>query len=167
MSQRDRLLGRRVPPTPVTIRVDFSPDADAAYAEHEAALRDLETVAARGADPTAAHALVAETKAALAPYQEVLQVSPIPPSQYDELMGEHPPTDAQREAGYIWNPDTFGPAILAACTGQDLPDDERMSEKDWIDWASSATSGHAEYILLVNTALAVNDRTLNIQVGKD
>ena len=103
----------------------------------------------------------------MAPYQEVLQVSPIPPSQYDELMGEHPPTDAQREAGYIWNPDTFGPAILAACTGQDLPDDERMSEKDWIDWASSATSGHAEYILLVNTALAVNDRTLNIQVGKD
>lgn len=166
MSQRDRLLGRRIPPTPVAIRIDFGPDADAAYAEHESALRDLETAEARGADYATAKALVDETRAALAPFQEVLQVSPIPPSVYDALIDEHPPTDEQREQGYTWNPDTFGPAMLAACIGQDLAPDERMSEKDWIDWASTAAAGHAEYVLLVNTCLAVNDRTLNVHVGK-
>jgi len=166
MSQRDRLLGRRIPPTPVAIRVDFSPDADAAYAEHEAALRDLETAEARGADHATVQALVDETKAALAPFQEVLQLSPIPPSLYDDLIGEHPPTDEQRAQGYTWNPDTFAPALLAACIGQDLPDDERMSEKDWVALATSSAVGHAEYVSLVNACLAVNDRTLNVHVGK-
>ncbi|HLS44285.1 MAG TPA: hypothetical protein VK045_02515 [Ornithinicoccus sp.] len=166
MSQRDRLLGRRIPPTPVAIRVDFSPEADAAYAEHESALRDLETAESRGADLAAAKARVEQAAAALAPHQEVLHVAPIPPSQYDELVGEHPPTDEQRARNYQWNPDTFGPALLAACIGQDLPPDERMSEKDWIDWAASGASGHAEYVLLVNTALEVNSRTVSIHVGK-
>lgn len=166
MSQRDRLLGRRIPPTPVAIRVDFSPEADAAFAEHEKVLRDLETAESRGADYAAAEALVARSQAALAQYQEVLQLSPIPPSMYDELIGEHPPTDEQRAQNYSWNPDTFGPALLAAAIGQDLPDDERMSEKDWIAWAASSAVGHAEYVSLVNACLAVNDRTLNIDVGK-
>jgi len=166
MGQRDRLLGRRIPPTPVAIRVDFGPEADAAFAEHEKALRDLETAEARGADHATAQALVDETKAALAAYQEILQVSPTPPSVYDDLIGEHPPTDEQREQGYAWSPDTFGPALLAVCIGQDLPPDERMSEKDWLDWASTAAASHAEYVLLVNTCLAVNDRTLNVHVGK-
>jgi len=166
MSQRDRLLGRRIPPTPVAIRVDFSLEADAAFAEHEKALRDLETAEARGADHATAQDLAAETRVALAPFQEVLQVSPIPPSTYDDLIGEHPPTDEQRAQNYSWNPNTFGPALLAACIGQDLPDDARMSEKDWLAWASTAAAGHGEYVALVNTCLAVNDRTLNLNVGK-
>lgn len=166
MSQRDRLLGRRIPPTPVAIRVDFSPEADTAFAAHEAALRDLETAESRGVDLDTVQALVAETKTALGLFQEILQVSPIPPSVYDDLIGEHPPTDKQREQSYSWNPDTFGPALLAACIGQDLPADERMSEKDWIDWASTPAAGHGEYVSLVNTCLAVNDRTLNLNVGK-
>jgi hypothetical protein len=170
MSQRDRLLGRRIPPTPVAIRVGFSREADAAFAAHEAAVRDLEAEQAaqsRSVDLAAAQARVNETQEALAEYQEILQVSPIPPSQYDELIGEHPPTDEQRARHYSWNPDTFGPALLAACIGQELPDSERMSEKDWIAWAAgTASAGHAEYVLLVNTCLEVNDRTLNVHVGK-
>lgn len=167
MSQRDRLLGRRIPPTPVAIRVDFSPEADAAFAAHETAQQERDLAETRNAGLSEADTRLAETKAALAAYQEILQVSPLPPSLYDELIGEHPPTDEQRAQHYSWNPDTFGPALLAACIGQELPDAERMSEKDWIAWAAgTASAGHAEYVLLVNTCLEVNDRTLNVHVGK-
>jgi hypothetical protein len=167
MSQRERMLGRRIPPTPVAIRVDFGPDADAAFAAHEAASRDLETAGSRGADLDAARARVAATKADLDPFQEVLYVSALPPSVYDELIGEHPPTDEQRTRNYQWNPETFAPALLAACIGQELPDEERMSEKDWIDWASlGAASVNGEFVTLVNTCLAVNDRAINVNVGK-
>lgn len=167
MSQRERMLGRRIPPTPVAIRVDFGPDADAAYAAHEEALRDLQIAETRGADLTTARARVDETKAALADYQEILHISALPPAVYDELIGEHPPTDEQRAKNYQWNPETFAPALLAACIGQDLPDEERMSEKDWIDWTTlTAAAQNGEFVMLVNTCLEVNQRTIDVHVGK-
>jgi hypothetical protein len=167
MSQRDRLLGRRVPPTPVAIRVDFSPEADAAFAAHEAAVRDLQTAEFRTADLDGVRDRVAETKAALAPHQELLYVSPIAPSEYDELIGEHPPTDEQRGQGASWNVVTFLPALLAACIGQDLPTAERMSEKDWTDWTTTASAGvSGELVVLYRTCLRVNDRSPDVHVGK-
>jgi len=167
MSQRERMLGRRIPPTPVVIRVDFGPDADEAFAAHEAALRDLNFAESRGADLDAARDRVAETKDNLDPFQEVLYVSALPPAVYDELIGEHPPTDEQRTRNYQWDPQTFAPALLAACIGQELPDEERMSEKDWTDWASiSSATVNGEFVTLVNTCLAVNDRAINVNVGK-
>lgn len=167
MSQRERLLGRRVPPTPVAIRVDFSSEADVAFAAHERALQDLRTAEFRGGDLDEARARVAETKAALAPHQEVLHVAPIAPSEYDALIGEHPPTKEQREQGATWNTETFLPALLAACIGQDLPPTERMSEKDWIDWTTTASAGvSGELVVLYQTCLRVNDRSPDVHVGK-
>ena len=168
MSQRERLLGRRVPPTPVAIRVDFSPAADAAFAAHEEAVRDLRNAELRTADLEQVRARVAEAKAALEPYQEVLLVSPIAANEYDELIGQHPPTDQQRELGYAWNPDGFVPALLAACIGQELPETERMSEKDWIDWTTTASAGvSGELVTLYQTCLQINDRSIDVHVGKD
>jgi hypothetical protein len=167
MSQRERLLGRRIPPTRVSIRVDFSAEADEAFAAHEEAVRDLQTAELRTADLEQARTRVAETKAALESYQEVLLVSALAANEYDELIGQHPPTDQQRELGYSWNPDGFVPALLAACIGQELPETERMSEKDWIDWtttASAAVSG--ELVTLYRTCLQVNDRSIDVHVGK-
>jgi hypothetical protein len=167
MSQRERLLGRRIPPVPVTIRVDFSPESDAAYAEHQEALRERELAESRNASLGSAEARVAETKAALAPFQEVLVVAPIPPAEYEALIGEHPPTEAQQALNYQWNPEGFIPALLAACIGQDLPVEERMSEKDWIDWITTAAVGAAgEVTTLFATCLRVNDRGLDLHVGK-
>jgi|SRR5690606_586446 len=166
MSLRERLLGRRVPPTPVALRTDFSPEADAAYDEHEAALRALDDAQTRGVDLDAARARVERAWAALDPFQVELLLTPLPPAVYDELIGDHPPTDEQRAQGYQWNPDTFGPALLAACVGRELPPEERMSEDDWREFARSGAAGHGEYVVLVNTALAVNDRTVSVHVGK-
>jgi hypothetical protein len=168
MSQRERLLGRRVPPTRVAIRVDFSPEADAAFAAHEEAVRDLRTAEFRTADLEQIRARVAETKAALAQYQEILLVSAVAANEYDELIGAHPPTDKQREDGFVWNPDTFVPALLAACIGQELPEAERMSEKDWIDWTTTASAGvSGELVALYQACLQVNDRRIDMHVGKD
>ena len=171
MSQRERLLGRRLPPERVTIRVDFSPEADAAYVAYESALRDLEIAESRSADPdsdlVAARALVDETLTALAPFQEVLVVSPVPPAEYEALIGEHPPTESQQALNYRWNPDSFIPALLAVCIGQDLPPEDRMSEKDWLDWTTTAAAGAAgEVMTLFATCLRVNDRSLDVHVGK-
>ena len=34
---------------------------------------------------------------------------------YDVLVGMHPPTGEQKKEGASYNPDTFGPALIAAC----------------------------------------------------
>jgi hypothetical protein len=167
MSQRERLLGRRLPPERVTIRVDFSPEADAAYAAYESALRDLEDAESRSVDLADARARVEEALVALTPFREILVVSPVPPSEYEALIGEHPPTEAQQGLNYRWNPDSFVPALLAACIGQELAPEDRMSEKDWLDWTTSAAIGAAgEVNTLFATCLRVNDRSLDVQVGK-
>lgn len=47
--------------------------------------------------------------------QVELSLTALSAREYDELMGEHPPTKTQKEedgAGY--NPDTFAPALIAA-----------------------------------------------------
>jgi len=167
MSQRERLLGRRIPPERVTIRVDFSDAADVAYAEYESALRDLQLAESRNADLTDARARLAESSAALAEFQEVLVVSPIPPADYEALIGEHPPTEQQQALNYRWDPDGFIPALLAACIGQELPPEDRMSEKDWLDWTTTAAVGAAgEVMALFAACLRVNDRSLDVHVGK-
>ena len=167
MSQRERLLGRRIPPTRITIRVDFSAEADEAYAAFESALRDLESAESRGADLVAAHTRAEEARAALAPFREVLVISPLAPDKYEELIGEHPATEEQQGRGYAWNPDTFVPALMAACIGQDLPPEDRLSEKDWLDWATTAHTGVAgELMAIYQACLQVNDRSPELHVGK-
>lgn len=167
MSQRERLLGRRIPPTPVAIRVDFSAEADAAYAEHEAASRALQMAEFRGADLDAERARVDAAKAAIEPYLEVLLVAPVAPDLHDDLIGAHPPTDEQRKQGAQWDTDTFMPALLAACIGQELPEGERMAEKDWAEWASTASaSASGELVTLFQTCVTVNDRSPDVRVGK-
>ena len=159
MSQRDRLLSRRIPPTPVRIRVDFTtPGVGALF---------MALAQARLSDTTTPEGL-AQLKAAESacdPYSEVLTVSPIPADQYDALVSEHPPSDEQRALGHVWNPDTFWSALLAACIGQEAVDP--MTEKDWAEWGhipGAAASG--EIGVLFQTCLNANDRSPDMHVGK-
>lgn len=167
MSQRDRLLGRRIPPTTVTLRVDFSPAADAAFVELEQAEHALRVAELHAVDPVAARERVEQAKTALDPFLERLTVAPLAADRYEELVGEHPPTDAQRSQRQTWNTVSFVPALLAACIGQDLPEDERMTEKDWAEWASTASaSASGELVTLFNACIRANDRSPDVQVGK-
>jgi hypothetical protein len=46
----------------------------------------------------------------------LMKVKSINTKVYDDLVGEHPPTKEQKAEGSPYNLDTFGPALLAACT---------------------------------------------------
>ncbi len=45
--------------------------------------------------------------------------------EYDDLIAEHPPTAKQKKEDASWNPDTFAPALIAACSV-----DPKISEDD-------------------------------------
>lgn len=148
---------------PVGIRVDFSAVADAAFAAHEQAVQDLRSATFRAASLDEARARVAETEAALAPFREVLRAGPIAPIAYEELVRAHPPSAEQRAQGQVWDPETFTPALLAACIGQELPEGERMTEQDWADWMSTAGAGvSADLVALFRACLQVNDRRVEV-----
>ncbi len=160
MSQRDRLLGRQIPPTEVRIRIDYTtPGVDRLFTELQAA-----AVAENAATPEGLERFRA-AQAACDPYSEVLAVSAIPANEYDALVSEHPPSTDQREIGHVWNPDTFWPALLAACIGQNAVDP--MTEKDWAEWGripGAAASGEIGALFAI--CLSMNDRSPDMHVGK-
>lgn len=165
MSQRERLRKRRLPPTQVALRVDFSPDADAAQVELESALRALSLAEVRNADLTDLQDRVGRARAEMAAYVEVLNVHTIPPERYEELIGEHPPSEKQRADGAQWNSVSFVPALLAECIG--VGEDDPMSAEDWAEFVS--TPGQAamgELNALFNACLLANDRSPDVHVGK-
>lgn len=165
MGTRDRLLGRRIPPVPVTLRADFSPESDAAYAAVESATQALQIAEASGGDTTAARERLEAAQAALEPFAELLHAVTLAPDVYDDLVDAHPPTDEQRAKGHIWDPETFVPALLAACLQQD--GEPVMSAEDWDEWShtpGAAASG--ELATLFGLCLALNDRAPAVRVGK-
>lgn len=165
MSQRERLLGRRLPPTEVIIRVEFGPAADAAEAEHRDAVHALTNLRLAGLDVADAEGRAATARAALVPFCEVLQVHPIAADLFEQLVGDHPPSEEQRRRGDQWNTATFAPALLAACIGVDEVDP--MTEKDWREWWTTPRAAAAgELGKLFDTCLQVNDRSPDVQVGK-
>jgi hypothetical protein len=54
---------------------------------------------------------------------------------YDDLMANHPPTPDQKKDGAQYNPDTFGPALIAACSFEPYLTPKEASElwnsEDW------------------------------------
>jgi hypothetical protein len=165
MSQRDRLLRRRIPALQVPIRVDFSAESYRAFRAHDDAVQDLRSATFRTADLDGARARVEEARAALAPFQEILRVSPFPPAAYEALLAAHPPTEAD-PPGSLWHTETFVPALLAACVGRDLPEGERMSEQDWADWIATAGAGViGDLNPLFRAALQVNNPALEMYVA--
>jgi len=154
----------------VQIRVDFSAEADELLAKHEEASRALAEAEARGGALGEARARAEEAAAAVEAAQiyETLTVSPLAPLEYEALIQAHPPTDEQRELGYIWNPDGFMPALLAASIGRDLPEEDRMTEKDWVSLLTSSSAASAgELTALYGLCVRMNDRAPDLHMGKD
>lgn len=165
MSQRERLRGRRLPPAQVQLRVDFSPDADLAYSNLEAAKRALQAAEARGDELEAAVAHLAAAREAVSPHAEVLTISTLSADMYEALLGEHPPTEESRAKGAQWDAKTFVPALLAACIGVDDPDP--MTIDDWAEFASTPNKAAVgELNALFNACLVANYRTVDEHVGK-
>lgn len=96
---------------------------------------------------------------------ELITLRALPADEFEVLLDEHPPTEAQREKGAAWNEATFLPALLAA-SEVPLDDEEPL---DWEDWAQllGGRLAFGENRQLVDTALALNDRAPGADLGKD
>lgn len=48
----------------------------------------------------------------------------LPPHAYGALVLRHQPTDEQEEQGHTWNPDTYPPALISACSVYPLSEEQ-------------------------------------------
>jgi hypothetical protein len=103
---------------------------------------------------------VADAAAVLDACYEDVPVRAIPPVQYEALMGLHPPTEAQAEDGFRWNPDTFVPALLAACV------DMGLDEAEWAEMCTVGPLALGEAAELFETAVRINGRSPDVRTGK-
>ena len=74
--------------------------------------------------------------------------------RFEELLAEHKPTHAQREAGADWNPDTFRPALIAACAV-----DAGMSAEEWAQLLAGEQWSTGDRRRLFELALEANVAT--------
>ena len=93
-------------------------------------------------------------------YEDV-PVRAIPPAQYEALLGLHPPTEAQAEEGFRWNPDSFVPALLAQCV------DMGLSEVEWAEMCSVGPLALGESAELFEAAIRINGRSPDVRTGKE
>ncbi|MBP2370222.1 hypothetical protein [Pseudonocardia parietis] len=153
--------------------MDFGPESDAAlreFADADATLADakLRNLADRGG----LERRVEAARAALAPFYERLVVRALPPDEMDALVAAHPPTDEdkakakERGGDAAWNPATFAPALLGACVHPEDPDDAPLSEQEWAELTSKGPVSSGELRYLLQTALDINDRSPDPNLGK-
>lgn len=73
------------------------------------------------------------------------------PQEYDDLLSEHPPTKEQKAAGGTYNPDTFNPALIAACLVEpQLSAEEVLEIWEGGDWSRGELSDLTMAVLTVN-----------------
>lgn len=180
MGLRERLNARQLPQVTVPLRMDFGPDSDAALKEFTTADAALADAKLRNLpDLAGLERRVKSAREALRPFYDRLLVRALPSDEMDALVAAHPPSEEQRakakEKGgdAAWNPDTFAPALLAACVAPEDPDrpgrpdrdDPGVSEAEWATLMKGPVSA-GELRYLINTALDINDRSPDPDLGK-
>ncbi|WP_328925565.1 hypothetical protein OG429_13520 [Streptomyces sp. NBC_00190] len=90
----------------------------------------------------------------------------LPRPAWEQLLRDHPPTEAQADIGMEYNVETFPAALIAAChlerddTGTEVPSMSETDAQELLDaWAD------ADAKALFTTALVVN-QTLRADLGK-
>lgn len=161
MSERARLLGRRLPGAVFALRVDHTAAADAAAAALESTHHALRLAQARGTALDELTARVTAADAAYAPFCLRLLVRAIPADEFEQLELDHPPTPEQAERGLPWDVATYVPALLAACVDGD------MTEQDWRELRRAGGIAAGESSALFALCLQVNDRSPDAHLGKD
>jgi hypothetical protein len=106
---------------------------------------------ATGEDTTAAQAAVDEAQAQLDACWQPIVLRSIPAAQFTALVDEHPPTKEQKAEGAQWNPETFQPALIAACA-----QDAGMTAEQWTEELTSDRWSTAERNELFGKCLEVN-----------
>lgn len=166
MGLADRLRARKVPTEVVRLPIDPAQYAQAER-ELEAATWTLEEARARGsADLADLQARVDSARVALATCEcEELTLRALPPAEWEELLGLHPPTEEQRAAGAQWNVTTLRAPLLALSVVA-AEGDETLSEADWEQLAKASALASGELTALFNAAISLNVRAPSSAVGK-
>jgi hypothetical protein len=104
-----------------------------------------------------AAAILAQAQAAFDDEAVVLHFHALERDDLQALISEHPPTEAQAEAGYDFNKDTLTPLLIAAASEEGLTaEDAELFLKSW---------GQGEADLLSNTVYGIQ-RDVRMDVGK-
>lgn len=98
---------------------------------------------------------------------ERITLRALPASEWEALVGLHPPQPADAARGAAWDVATFRPALLAASVVTD-DGEEPLSEEDWAELIVTARMTAGEINALFNGACVLNDRSPDmVSVGKD
>jgi hypothetical protein len=152
-SVRDVLARKVRPSRSYRFLVTDPTEAEQALAHAQHGLR----IALLGDDEkakAAAHKAVEDARDALDGCWHTIRLVSLPAPQFTALLAEHPPTKDQRREGAEWNPDTFHPALIAACA-----QDEGLTAEQWAAELDSDRWSQGERNELFNLALDVNVST--------
>jgi len=155
VSLRDKLDARGLPETTHPIRTGRVADVKAARERLDEAIRLRDK--ALGIDERLEQE-VRDARAALDALYEDVVVRALPPVDYEALVAEHPATDEQADDGLLWNPDTFVPALLAACV--DLP----WSAEEWVELCTAGPLALGEITALFEAAVQINSRAPDLRL---
>jgi len=95
------------------------------------------------------------------PVEVLLRFRAIAASRYDKIMAAHPPRPKDKKAGYAYNPDKFGPAIVAATCIE-----PEMSYEDAVEIWESDDWNRGERMMLLMAAVEVCTAGLNVPFNK-
>ena len=91
----------------------------------------------------------------------VFTIRAIGSKAYDVLVGLHPPTADQKKDQLTYNPDTFGPALIATCSvSPSLTPNEAKELWDSDEWS------RGEVMELFAAAVEVNSKGLDVPFTK-
>lgn len=117
-----------------------------------ATFRDLLNKPARTKEVTLA---IPDADGAMVEY--VFTLRAIGSKAYDVLVGMHPPTADQKKEGAAYNPDSFGPALISACSvSPSLTANEAKELWESDEWS------RGEVMELFVAAVEVNSRGLDV-----
>lgn len=157
MDLRSQLEARGLPETTYPIRKGRVADVKRCREVLDEAIRLRDKT--DGVDEAREQA-VHDARAALDGCYEDVVVKAIEPGAYEALVAKHPPTEAQADDDLLWDPDTFVPALLAACV------DQPWSESEWVELCSAGPLALGEVTDLFQTAVAINGRAPDLRLGK-
>lgn len=87
--------------------------------------------------------------------------------RFEQLVEEHPPTDEHRRAGsFLWNPDTFPPALIAASSIDPVMTVEDV-EALWADADGAWSAGESASLAAAAMRLSLNGTAVHdtLRVG--
>lgn len=98
-----------------------------------------------------------EVKVVLGGQEHTMLFRAVGAKEWDRLISKNPPTTEQKADGQAFNPDTFGPALLAASSV-----DPDLTVKQWSEIWNSDDWSRGEITDIYSAALRLSNKGLDI-----